>query len=75
MWTLLFIAAVVLITFRMFVRHQEDRDLVPFEATLTDEDRARLHRLPVLWIGNDDLKIKYSSFVELTTDRARFCEF
>jgi hypothetical protein len=45
MWTLLFIAAVVLITFRMFVRHHEDRDRVPFEATLTDEDRARLHRL------------------------------
>ena len=45
MWTLLFIAAVLLITFRMFVRHHEDRDRVPFEATLTDEDRARLHRL------------------------------
>jgi hypothetical protein len=45
MWTLLFIAAVVLITFRMFIWHHEDRDRMPFEATLTDEDRARLRRL------------------------------
>jgi len=45
MWTLLFIAVVVLITFRMFVRHLEDRDRMPFEATLTDQDRARLRRL------------------------------
>jgi hypothetical protein len=45
MWTLLFIATVVLITFRMFVRHHEDRDRVAYKATLTDEDRARLRQL------------------------------
>ena len=45
MWTLLFIVAVVLITFRMFGWHHEDRDRMPFEATLTDEDRVRLRRL------------------------------
>jgi hypothetical protein len=45
MWTLLFIVAVVLITFRMFVWHHEDRDRMPFEATLKDEDRTRLRRL------------------------------
>jgi len=45
MWTLLLIAALVLISFRMFVWHHEDRDRMPFEATLVDEDRTRLHQL------------------------------
>jgi hypothetical protein len=45
MWTLLLIAALVLMSFRMFVWHHEDRDRMPFEATLADEDRARLHQL------------------------------
>jgi hypothetical protein len=45
MWTLLLITALVLITFTMFVWRHEDRDRMPFEGTLTDEDRARLHQL------------------------------
>jgi len=45
MWTLLLIAALVLISFRMFIWQHKDRDRMPFEATLADEDRARLHQL------------------------------
>jgi hypothetical protein len=45
MWTLLLIATLVLVTFTMFVWRHEDRARMPFEATLTDEDRARLHQL------------------------------
>ena len=45
MWTLLLISALVLITFAMFIWRHEHRNRMPFEATLTDEDRARLHQL------------------------------
>ena len=40
MWTLLLISALMLITFAMFIWRHEHRDRMPFEATLTDEDRA-----------------------------------
>jgi hypothetical protein len=69
MWTLLFIAALVLITFRMFVWHHEDRDRVPFEATLTDEDRARLHQLIERQLATGQKSLQVSGTVVSVSDR------
>ena len=69
MWTLLFIAAVVLITFRMFVRHHEDRDRVPYEATLTDEDRVRLHQLIERQLATRQKSLHTSETIVSVSDR------
>jgi hypothetical protein len=75
MWTLLFIAALVLITFRMFVWHHEDRDRVPFEATLTDEDRARLHQLIERQLATGQKSLQVSGTVVSVSDRKCADEF
>jgi len=69
MWTLLFIAAVVLITFRMFVWRHEDRDRMPFEATLTDEDRVRLHQLIERQLATRQKSLHASGTVVSVSDR------
>jgi len=69
MWTLLFIAAVVLITFRMFVWHDEHRDRMPFEATLTDEDRVRLHQLIERQLATRQKSLHTSETIVSVSDR------
>src|SRR5262249_38260906 len=71
MWTLLFIAAVVLVTFRMFVWRHEDRDRMPFEATLTDEDRVRLHQLIERQLATRQKSLHASGTVVSVSDRKR----